>query len=583
MPRQTDIARDDAPLLRPSSSSSTLSSLHSDTSSLNYAARRSARRRVHQVRRGLAFASSILCAIAAGAITVFSLYGHLLQSRLHFSQLQVNAIATAMSISMYIPVPILGYACDRVGPAPLAIFAAVFGGGGYATAAALFHGGATAVALGNKSSVSGMVCAFVAIGMGTAGMYIAAITTCAKNFGQGRFRGLMLVAPIASFGLSAMLLSQIGSHLLCERRADGTTGDVDVFKFFVFLSSLFFIAGLVGSVALRILNEEDIIDGAIEELERSGLLTGSEIFHRRGDRSYGAIDQVTHGADTPNLMKDDDSVDEDDENARLKKTFLLNAETRRFLTDPTMWWFAAGFWLINGPGEAFINNLGTVIGTLYSPGDTGPRTTAATHVSIMAAVSTLARLFTASLSDLLSPMPQSQHIQVGATAASAPSGLRRKFAVSRIVLFTVAALIQSFGTGFLASGAAQGHGERFWVVSGFVGAGYGAVFSVTPIIITMIWGVENFGTNFGIIALTPAVGSTMWGLIYSSAYQAGANTNPPLVSPADGSLEADIFCHGTQCYAGPFWAMTIATWVGVLMVLWAWKGKGGWAQRGVVI
>ncbi|KAJ1325158.1 MFS monocarboxylic acid transporter [Microdochium nivale] len=583
MPSHTDSPRDDAPLLRSSSSSSTLSSLHSDTSSVDYAASRVARRRVHQARRVLAFASSIFCALTAGAITVFSLYGHLLQSRLHFSQLQVNAIATAMSISMYVPVPILGYACDRVGPGPLALFAAIFGGGGYATAAALFRGGANAVALGNKTSISGMVCAFVSIGMGTAGMYIAAITTCAKNFGQGRFRGLMLVAPIACFGLSAMILSQIGSHVLYERHADGTRGDVDVFKFFVFLAGLFLVAGVFGSFALRILDEEDLIDEAIEELERSGLLAGSEVFHRRVDRSYGTIDQVAHGGNASSLIKDDDTIDGDDENARRKKTFLLNAETRRFLTDPTMWWFAAGFWLINGPGEAFINNLGTVIGTLYWPGDTGIRTTAATHVSIMAAVSTLSRLVTASLSDLLSPMPQSQHIQVGTTTASEPSALRRKFTVSRIVLFIVAALIQSVGTGFLASGAAQGHGERFWVVSGFVGAGYGAVFSVTPIIITMIWGVENFGTNFGIIALTPAVGSTMWGLIYSSAYQAGANTNPPLVSPADGSLEDDIFCHGTQCYAGPFWAMTVATWVGVLMVLWAWKGKGGWAQRGVVI
>ncbi|KAH7021283.1 major facilitator superfamily domain-containing protein [Microdochium trichocladiopsis] len=567
----------DAPLLRPSSSSSTLSSFRSDTSSLNHAAARSARRRVHQARRALAFVASICCAISAGAITVFSLYGHLLQSRLHFSQFEVNAIATAMSIALYIPVPILGYACDRVGPGPLALFAAIFGGGGYATAAALFHHGVSEVAIGSRSGVSGMACAFVAIGMGTAGMYIAAITTCAKNFGKGRYRGLMLVAPIASFGLSAMLLSQIGSKLLRERHEDGTVGDVDVFKFFVFLATLFTVVGLFGFFALRVLDEEDLIDDAIEELERSGLLTGSEVFHRRAERSYGAIDEATAGSDAASLVKDDE-----DEAARLKKTFLLNAETKRFLTDPTMWWFAAGFWLINGPGEAFINNLGTVIGTLYSPDDHGARTTAATHVSIMAAVSTLARLLAASLSDLLSPTPQSQHVQVGASHASEPSTAGRTFTVSRVVLFIAAAVAQSIGTGFLAAGGAQGHGDRFWVVSGFVGAGYGAVFSITPIIITIIWGVENFGTNFGIIALTPAAGSTMWGLIYSAAYQAGASSNPPLTS-ADGTAEDDIFCHGTQCYAGPFWAMTVATWVGALMVLWAWKGRNGWAERGVVI
>lgn len=483
---------------------------------------------------------------------------------------------------MYIPVPILGYACDRVGPGPLALFAAFFGGGGYALAAAVFHRGAAEVAMGSRGAVTGMICAFVAIGMGTAGMYIAAITTCAKNFGKGKYRGLMLVAPIACFGLSAMMLSQIGSKVLCERFEDGTKGDVDVFKFFVFLSSIFAAFGVLGFFTLVIIDEEDLIDEAIEELERSGLLTGSEVFRRRGGErgGYGAIDQIAVGGDAASMAKDDE-----DENAQLKKTFLLNAETRRFLTDHTMWWFTAGFWLINGPGEAFINNLGTVIGTLYSADDHGKRTTAATHVSIMAAVSTLARLLTACLSDLLSPAPQSQHVQIGGPSGTTAGSLdtrRRPFTVSRVVIFMLAALTQSFGTGFLAAGGAQGHGDRFWIVSGFVGAGYGAVFSITPIIITMIWGVENFGTNFGIIALTPAVGSTMWGLIYSAAYQAGANMNPPVLS-ADGSIEDDIFCHGKQCYSGTFWAMTTATWVGVLMVLWAWKGKNGWAQRGVVI
>lgn len=558
------------------------------------------RRRKNQALRASAFFTSVLAALGGGSVTAFSLYGHLFQSRLHYSQFHVNGIASAMSLSLYIPVPIIGYLCDRVGPGPLSLVSAVLLGGGYGLAAGLYDKGANHVGVDGKPNTStypAMVLAFVAIGVGTASIYLSAITTCAKNFGKSKYRGLMMVAPIASFGLSGMLLSQVGSRILYERQPDGTRGDVDVFHFFLFLAVVLAVIGLIGTFTLRIMDERDLIDGAVEELERSGLLEGSEIFRRRAERGgYGAIDHHPVTATTEDgdvaagvsgSRKDDE--DEDDEDAKLRKTWLLNSETRRFLTDHTMWFFALGFWLIIGPGEAFINNMGTVIGTLYSPNTRSNETSAATHVSIMAAVSTVARLLAASLSDLLSPSPQNQYIQTGvpptptssSAATTATTLLKRTFSVSRVTLLIAAAIIFSIGTAALASGAIQEHGERFWIVSGSVGAGYGAVFSLTPIIVTMIWGVENFGTNFGILAVSPALGSVMWGLIYSAVYQAGARDDS--ATGLDGDNGDDVFCYGKQCYSSTFWAMTASAWVGALMVLWAWKGRDGWAKRGIVV
>ncbi|KAK7755792.1 hypothetical protein SLS62_002077 [Diatrype stigma] len=585
------------PLLRSSPSSSTLgppssrSSISSrrDSSSSDDSLvapstrqrRRLLRRKKNQALRAAAFVTSILAALGGGSVTAFSLYGHILQSRLHYSQFHVNGIASAMSLALYTPVPVLGYLCDRVGPGPLALASAVLLGGGYGLAAGLYQKGATGQP--DVSTYPSMVLAFVAIGVGTASIYISAITTCAKNFGKSRYRGLMMVAPIASFGLSGMLFSQVGSRVLYEEQPDGTKGDVNVFHFFLFLAIVLAVIGLIGAFTLRIVDEQDLIDGAVEELERSGLLEGSEVFRRRAERSYGTIDQATaeDGATVSGLPGSDD--DEDDEDAKLRKTWLLNAETRRFLTDHTMWCFALGFWLIIGPGEAFMNNMGTVLGTLHSPNTRSNETTAATHVSIMAAVSTVARLLAASLSDLLSPSPQNQYVQTGVPSSSSSSALKRKLSVSRITLYIAAAAIFSIGTVALASGAIQEHGERFWIVSGSVGAGYGAVFSLTPIIVTMIWGVENFGTNFGILAVSPALGSVLWGLIYSAEYQAGARRDSLPIGGQDDGSDDDVFCYGTQCYASTFWAMTISVWVGALMVLWAWKGRDGWAKRGVVV
>lgn len=217
-----------------------------------------------------------------------------------------------------------------------------------------------------------------------------------------------------------------------------------------------------------------------------------------------------------------------------------------------------------GPGEAFINNMGTVIGTLRAPGVSAAPTLPATHVSIVGVTSTVARLLTGSLTDILAPSPQTQHVQI---TAGNPSP--RRFSVSRVAFLLAFGLILSLGLVTLASGMVQDHGERFWIVSSLVGAGYGAVFSLTPIIIAVIWGVENFATNWGIVAMFPAAGASFWGIIYSAVYQAGA--------------EEAILCHGRACYSSTFWAMTLSVWAACGLVLWAWKGTNGWAQRGVVV
>ncbi|KAI1179875.1 major facilitator superfamily domain-containing protein [Nemania sp. FL0916] len=570
-----------APLLRTRSSSTLAAS--SPASSISDASPTPSQRRAAVALRTLAFVSAIIGALGAGSITVYSLYGHLFQSRLRYTQFQINGIASTMNVAMYIPVPLIGYMCDRFGPGLLSLMSAVLLGSGYTLAAILYRKGiqeAQHVAVGENTTFAPMLVAFVAIGIGTACLYLGSVTTCAKNFGKGRYRGLMLVAPIASFGLSGMVISQVASRLLYEVEPDGSKGDVNVFHFFVFLAVVLAIVGFVGAFTLRIVDEDELIDEAVEELERSGLLDSSEVFGRRPERSYGTVIEagVSDNEDNDPDLLDPSKDDEVDKSWRLKKAWLLNAETRRYLADPTMWFFTLSFWLTIGPGESFINNLGTIIGTLTTPNIYSNPPTAATHVSIFATVSTVARLAVASLSDLLSPTPESRHVQAGDPYS--PPVLRQRLEVSRVVLFVVSALIYSIGPLVLASGAVQEHADRFWIVSGLIGAGYGAVFSLTPIIITLIWGVENFGTNFGIIAVTPAIASVIWGTLYAAVYQAGTHNNS---ASFQGEVADDVFCYGKQCYAPTFWAMTVSIWIGICMILWAWKGKNGWSSRGIVI
>ncbi|KAI4747905.1 ARM repeat-containing protein [Aureobasidium sp. EXF-12298] len=445
-----------------------------------------------QLSRYLTFAWAIVNCLVAGSITCFSVYAPLFQKRLHYTQLRVNTISITAELGMYLPVPIFGFLCDRYGPGIPSILSGCFAGFGYILAAFAYRNPDWPFAV--------MVFSFVWVGMATSCMYLSAVTTCAKNFGRGKHKGLALALPIAAFGLSGMWESQVGSRLLYEKKPDGTPGDIDVFRFFVFLGCTLFSAGVIGFFLLRIIDEDEMIDEAIEELEQSGLLEDSAFFRRGHHHEH----HDTYGA-----VQDEDDEEErqrkEEEEAR-KKTWLLNEETSRFLSDRTMWLLAGGFFLVTGPGEAFINNLGTVIGTLYPPNvpDEDIPTSAATHVSIVAITSTIARILTGTLSDLFAPTsvphqhrrgPNSLMSSMATLPGTDAAEPQKRLEISRITFLLVFSLVMSVGQAVLASGVVQDHGERFWWVSAAVGAGYGAVFSLTPIITSVVWGVENFDSS----------------------------------------------------------------------------------------
>ncbi|KAJ6144909.1 transporter mch1 [Penicillium chermesinum] len=306
--------------------------------------------------------------LGAGSITGFSLYGHLLLTRLQYSQLRVNAVSISAAVSMYLLVPIFGYLCDRYSPSPLSLLAGFLFGGGYIVAAFTYRSGPPPDVGGNGWPFWVMVVAFIAIGMGTSCMYLGAVATCAKNYGKGKHKGIMLAVPIAAFGLSGMWQSQLGTYVLYERKVDGSRGDVDVFRYFLFLGILLFVIGVIGTFALRIVDdeEEEYIDRTVEDLERSGLLEESEFFRPRHEiqAAYGTFNadaeegSVTLSEEERQQRKRDLEREEEE---RRKKNWLLNYETRIFLQDPTMWWLAAGFFLVTGPGESFINNVSCLI------------------------------------------------------------------------------------------------------------------------------------------------------------------------------------------------------------------------------
>ncbi|KAJ5342496.1 Major facilitator superfamily domain general substrate transporter [Penicillium brevicompactum] len=541
------------------------------------------RRKIHkEVIRVVSFGWGVITCLGAGSITAFSLYGHLLLTRMNYSQLQVNAVSIAAEVAMYLPVPLFGYLCDRYSPSPLSLFSGAIFGAGYFLAAFAYRSGPPTDVGGSGWPFWVMVVAFIAIGMGTSCMYLAAVATCAKNFGRGKHKGIMLAVPIAAFGLSGMWQSQVGIYLFYEVLPDGSHGDLDVFKYFVFLAVLLLVIGTIGTFALRIVeDDEEYIDETVEELERSGLLEESDFFRPRGDiRATAEYGTFSEAFDAENASLSDEEREqqrlehEREEEERRKKNWLLNYETRIYLQDHTMWWLAAGFFLVTGPGESYINNLGTIIPTLTPISFAGaipPAGSPSTHVSIIALTSTIARLLTGSLSDFFAP--PATHL-----FPPIPEGARHRhpdpatsgLTLSRMTFLLPSAILLSLGYLLLASPLPLAYPGIFNLTTALVGFGYGSAFSLAPIIISVVWGVENFATNWGIVAMMPAAGAALWGIIYSAAYQ----------NAVDHGDRVDGQCHGWRCYG--FWAIgcTVSVWIALGAWLAAWRG---WKKRGVVV
>ncbi|KAL9105447.1 MAG: hypothetical protein Q9227_009381 [Pyrenula ochraceoflavens] len=576
---------------------------------------RDRRRMKRELQRSISFICSVLSCLCAGSITAYSLYGGRFLVDLAYTQLQVNGVSIAAELAMYLPVPFFGYLCDRYSPPPLSLLASLLFGSGYMLAAFTYKNG-----LPDKNgdrhgwAFGVMVFAFILVGMGTSCMYLSAVATCAKNFGKGKYRGLLLAIPIAAFGLSGMWQSQVGAHLLYIRGPNGEKGEVDVFKYFLFLAGTLFGVGLLGTLGLRIVGEEEMIEEAVEELERSGLLEESQFFRPRSkhtdttfangnanqSRSYGTLERDGNNDDSLSTVSAELSSSTllaNSSHEKALKSWLLNHETRRFLADPTMWYLAAGFFLVTGPGEAYINNLGTIIPTLTPPGWTGhnpPAGTASTHVSIVAVTSTIARILTGALSDIFAPRadsspnkildrdaeesPQdishttsSPHNPSATSPTSSPAERsHRPFTLSRptLLLITTFLLLLSFLTlsfPFLL----PPHPPLFHLSSSLLGLGYGAIFSLVPIVISVVWGVENFATNWGVVAMMPAGGAAVWGVVYSVGYEGGGG------GEGNGGL-----CHGWRCF-GP-WAIGCLASVAVAGGLF-WGAGRGWKSRGIVV
>lgn len=203
--------------------------------------------------------------------------------------------------------------------------------------------------------------------------------------------------------------------------------------------------------------------------------------------------------------------------------------------DITVLFYAIGYILISGSTETLVGNMGSILASVAAPEEPSPASMA---FSLFAVFSTLARLLTGSSIDLLAHHGYSRfHIPI--------------FVVSLpmcCAFLSLGVIPMTTTTGVLVALS----------LNGFC---YGAMYCSGPVIAAEVWGVDNFGRNWGVLSYSPLIGSTVASFLYAVMYDAQAKKEHN-----QGNL-----CIGQTCFSRSL--AILAVWIAVGAGFWlcAWS------------
>ncbi|KAK9463030.1 major facilitator superfamily domain-containing protein [Lipomyces oligophaga] len=450
----------------------------------------------YSLRPGPTLFAAILSCVCAGSIMVFALYAPQFQTHLGYTQVEVNVLSILGEAGMYLTTPLVGVAADTFGPGALTMASSIFFFIAYLLAAWTYSAGLPYPA---------MMVAFLFIGCGTACMYFAGITACAKTFTT--HRGLGLGLPITAYGLSSLWQSEVIAAFYTE-----ANGDVRVVAIFVSFAIFLAFVGIISTVSYRIAYIPAKNSPSLAKIDEDDPLLVARL----------STDSVYPDVAIPELDESGTSP-------------ILD-----FLKDPTAWILAAGLFTTTGPGEMFLNNMGSIIRSLDSP-----RPSASFNVALLSFSSSATRIAAGLVSDRLA-----------------------LWNISRMWVVLAFTAILAFGHWFVAlGGAAAHHGSVFWLVSMSLGSGYGAIFTLAPTLVSLVWGTERFGSNWGVLFLFPAIGSIVYELIYAAIY--------------DHHVSSDRLCYGAKCYETTFVVTGMSCSLAFFLFILVWQI--GWRPRGLFV
>ncbi|KAL6056347.1 Nodulin-like domain-containing protein, variant 3 [Balamuthia mandrillaris] len=187
------------------------------------------------------------------------------------------------------------------------------------------------------------------------------------------------------------------------------------------------------------------------------------------------------------------------------------------LKSSSFWFLFAGFFIATGSGLLFINHVGSHILSLGGSSDFK-----VTIVILLSLFNALGRVLVGFFSDFV------RHYVP-----------RIGFALFCICLMGAAHLLLAMA-------------GQVWVVAlatPFVGLAYGGLYAAYPTLVSLLFGLKNFGQNWGWLALAPASGGLCLGLLASVLYDMQVvNQHDTSASHSGSGDDEGHDCYGSHCY-----------------------------------
>ncbi|KAI9296457.1 MFS general substrate transporter [Neoconidiobolus thromboides FSU 785] len=280
-----------------------------------------------------------LSTTCGGIVYSFSLYGPQVASKLGYTSLQLNLIAIAGNLGVFVSTPYFGYLSDNYPTSSVGLYSTVLYFVGFMLMSLTYNGVL-------PSAFVLMMIYYFMVGMAGGCAYITATATTGHNFRHKR--GFGIGVPVTFFGLSAFLFSLVYHQFFVNGDEANTSG---------YLSFMAISTSLITFISSRFLIKLDY-EVMIEEDNNEAVRTNNN-----GDIDIGGMD----------LFYDWD--------ARLLFISIL---------------------FIGGSGLMYINNVGSMLHTLevVEKIDNLPQLQAL-NVSVFSILNCLSRLLFATSSDYL--------------------------------------------------------------------------------------------------------------------------------------------------------------------------------------
>ncbi|KAF9652841.1 MFS general substrate transporter [Thelephora ganbajun] len=471
---------------------------------------------LRKLRLGFTCLSIVLNALCAGGVLTFPLMSPALATRMKFTQPQLTSIVLAGIVGQYPAAPLIGKLVDYYGPWLCSLIASVLFTSTFSLSAWTYA--LTPQGLDHPSSLSFgiLVTCFCLAGLAQACSFFSLLFAATKNFPS--LIGIASGTSMVMFGLSPLFLSFFATNIFTDSQSG-----LDLAHYLTFLALVGGTVNLFGACVLTVPDSHVVLE-TIDEA------------------SQASIDETTSLLSGPRKCDGEVHVIAVREPDEVSLADLIK--------DPYFWILFVFMSLTVGCTEMVQSNIGTI--TLSLPpvssavSEVLPEVTIATQVRLFAIANTVSRLLSGTFADILSPV-----------ARYLPSGMycfTKKQRLSRVLFLSFSAVVLTFS--FAWTEVAVRTQRAIWVLS--IGAGLvnGSVFNIVPGILSSIWGIQNLGRNFGVLVLSPLLGTPLFSLLYS--YVAASHTDSGI-------------CEGVHCWRLTFWVNAGCAIIALALSLLLWS------------